>query len=100
MIVMSKAMNYLAEAVASRLEREFSPLASHEELVSFAEPAILGIAGWLDVLDDCRERQGQGGVTRDDIVGFLNAFGIGDNDVAVGAMCCLLPVFEHESEAE
>lgn len=83
----NKAMEYLTGAIASRMVQEFgTSAASAAELESLAERSILGELGWLEVLGRCKG----GDVAREDIVGFLSAYGIGDDPVAVGAMVILL----------
>lgn len=82
---MERAMEYLAEAIASSVERQCKVCRPHAVMVAYAVKWVEGILGWLQILNECR------GVTRDDIAGFLRAFALEDDPVAIGAVVALLP---------
>lgn len=79
-------MEYLAEAIASSVERQCKVRRPHAVLVAYAAEWVKAMLGWLQILQGCKSD-----VSREDIVGFLRLYGIVDDPAAVGAVVLLLP---------
>lgn len=85
-------MEYLAEAIASSVERQCKVRRPHAVLVAYAAEWVKAMLGWLQILQGCK-----GDVSREDIVEFLRLYGIVDDPVALARLSCFFPNEPHKS---